>query len=151
MLCDLFAIICMVKLGGIAINKNIYAANFPDYSLEFFRIRGSFPPKYFIGNTKYSMKWPYLITTIRSNGVTYKLKWKRPYYRIYVEGEEIAQMMVNTRAYGDITLACTNIEYNHICKELALVVSLRNVENKSAKNLYAIYGMLIFAFFFFFK
>lgn len=134
----------------IEVHKNIYSARFPTYRLEFFKIRGSFPPKYFIGNNKYSMKWPYLITTIKSNDTTFKLKWKRPYYRIYVDGEEIASMMVNTRAYGDVTLACTNLEYQQACKDLALVVSLRNVENKSAQNLYAIYSMLIFAYFFFF-
>ncbi len=134
----------------IEIDKNVYSVRFHNYRLEFFKINFRFTQKNFIGKNKYCMKWPYLITTIESNGVIYKLKWKRPYYRVYVDGEEIASMMVNTRAYGDVSMACTNPAYYKQCTELALVVSLRNVENKSTQNLLAIYGMLFFAYQMFF-
>lgn len=118
----------------IETDRQVHTARFPTYRLEFFRIRGSFPAKYYIDKNKYCFKRPYSISKIESNGILYQVKWRKPYYRIYVGDQEIASIMVNTRNYGDISLACTDLKYKRICRELALAISLKKVDNQTFIN-----------------
>lgn len=119
----------------IETNKQIYSVRFENYRFEFFKIRGSFPSKYFIGNNKYCFKRPYSIKYIESNDVLYKIVKKRPYHIIMDGDVEVAKFMSNTRNYGDISLACINPKYDRICSELALAISLKKVENQTFINL----------------
>lgn len=118
----------------IETNKQIYSVRFENNRFEFFKIKGSFPAKYYIGKNKYCFKRPYSIKYIESRGTTYKVIWKRPYYVILDGDHEVAKFIVNTRNYGDVSLACVDPKYDRICHELALVISLKKVDNQTFIN-----------------
>ncbi len=128
----------------IETNRQIYSARFPNYRLEFFKVRGSFPAKYYIDTTKYCFKRPISIGKIESRGVIYKIKWKKPFYRIYVEDKEIAAIMVNTRNYGDISLACVDPKYKQVCREIALAISLKKVDNQTFVNQLTFWALILY-------
>lgn len=119
----------------IETDKHIYSVRFENSRFEFFKIRGSFPAKYYIGDNKYCFKRPFSIKYIESKDVLYKIAWKRPYYIIMDGDVEVAKFMINTRNYGDVSLACTNPKYDRISSELALAISLKKVEHQTFINI----------------
>lgn len=115
----------------IETSHQIHSAAFSNRRLEFFKVRSSFPASYYVGRNRYTFKHYYSINTIESRGVVYQIKWRKPYYQIWVEDQEIATLLINTRNCGDVSLACTDYHYRQICHELALAISLKKVDNQT--------------------
>lgn len=127
-----------IELNGqqaeIEHHRQIFSTRLANQHIEFFKVKSLLPRKYFIGQHKYRFKGLYFIKHVESKGVTYTIKYTKPYWRVYVDNQEVGCFLFNQRNIGDITMVATNHEYNRELSELAIAISLKLVDNKSTKN-----------------